>query len=73
MKNTQSFATPRKHKQSNPEITETTTTTAPVQADVYYLIKKMSYSTPTTSLKLPPSRKIVSLFYSDGKSAHAAQ
>ena len=60
--NTQSFSTPIKHNLITPEITETNTTTTPVQPTVYSRLFQMSYLTSTTSFKLTLSGKYIFVF-----------
>ena len=69
---TQYFVIPRKHHNSIPEIPKKDTTTNLVQVTFYSCQCQMSYSTSTTSLKLPPLEKYV-CFKSGGKSAHESQ
>ena len=52
-----SFATPKKHNHSDTEIRDKNTTTTQVNIKAHPHLCQWSPSTPTTSLKLPPSGK----------------
>ena len=69
---THSFATPSKHSYITPKIPKTITTNTMVQPKVYYRLCQMSFSTSTTSSKIPPSRFFLCC-QSYGKYVHADQ